>query len=42
MEKKVRKSLKHTSTGEKFMSRTLMAQVLRSTIDKCDLMKLKS
>jgi hypothetical protein len=30
------------NTGEKFLNRTSMAQVLRSTIGKWDLMKLKS
>jgi hypothetical protein len=34
IEKKVRKSLEHISTGEIFPNRTPMAQALRSTIDK--------
>jgi hypothetical protein len=38
----VGKSLEHICTGEIFLSRTPMAQALRSTIDKWDLMKLKS
>jgi hypothetical protein len=29
-------------TGDNFLNRTLMVQVLRSIIDKCDPMKLKS
>jgi hypothetical protein len=32
----------HFGTGEIFLNRTPMAQVLRTTIDKWDLMKLKS
>jgi hypothetical protein len=38
----VRKSLKHTDTGEIFLNRTPTAYVLRSRIDKCDLIKLQS
>ena len=41
IEKKVRKSLEHMGTGEKFLNRTPMAYVLRSTIDKWDLIKLQ-
>ena len=41
-EEKMGKSFKYISTGENFMNRTSMAQVLRSTIDKWDLIKLKS
>jgi hypothetical protein len=36
------KSLDFLVTGGNFLNRTLMAQALRSTIDKWDLMKLKS
>jgi hypothetical protein len=36
------KSLEHMGTGENFLNITPMAQVLRSTIDKWDLIKLKS
>jgi hypothetical protein len=42
IEEKVGKNLKHISTGENILNRTLMAQALRSTIDKWDLIKLKS
>ena len=38
----MRKSLKHTDTGEIFLNRTPTAYVLRSRIDKCDLIKLQS
>ena len=38
-EEKVRKSLEHIGTGEKFLNRTPMAYVLRSRIDKWDLME---
>jgi hypothetical protein len=38
----VGKTLEHISTREIFLKRTPMVQVLRSTIDKWDLMKLKS
>jgi hypothetical protein len=36
------KNLKTICTGEKFLNRTPMAYALRSAIDKCDLIKLKS
>jgi hypothetical protein len=42
IEEKVGTIFKHISTGENFVNRTLMAQALRSTIDKWDLIKLKS
>jgi hypothetical protein len=42
IEKKVGNSLKCSGTGEIFLNRTPIAQILRSTIDKWDLMKLKS
>ena len=35
-------SLEHIGKGDNFLNRTPMAQALRSTIDKWDLMKLKS
>ena len=35
-------SFKHINTEKIFLNRTLMAQALRSTIDKWDPMKLKS
>jgi hypothetical protein len=35
-------TLKHIVTGEIFLNRTPIAQALRSTIDKWDLLKLKS
>jgi hypothetical protein len=38
----VGKNLKHIVTGEIFLNRTPMAQVLRLTIDKWDLIKFKS
>jgi hypothetical protein len=38
----VRSRLKHISKGDSFLNRTPMAQALISTIDKWDLMKLKS
>jgi hypothetical protein len=41
IEEKVWKSLKHMDTGEIFLNRTPMADVLRFTIDKCDLTKLQ-
>ena len=40
--KKVRKSLKYICTGKNFLNRTPLIHVLRSTIDKWDLIKLKS
>jgi hypothetical protein len=39
---KVGKSLEHICTGVNFLNRTPMVQALRSTIDKWDLIKLKS
>jgi hypothetical protein len=42
MEEQVGNSLKHTATEENFLNRTPVAQVLRSTIDKGNLIKLKS
>jgi hypothetical protein len=42
IEENVVKSLEHINTGEVFLTKTQMAQVLRATIDKWDLMKLKS
>ena len=41
-EEKVGKSLEHMGTGENFLNRTPMAYALRSTINKLDLIKLKS
>jgi hypothetical protein len=38
----MKKSLKLNGTGRNFLNRTPMAQALRSTIDKWDLMELKS
>jgi hypothetical protein len=38
----VGKILEHTSTGKNFLNRTQIVQVLRSTIDKWDLMKLNT
>jgi hypothetical protein len=42
IEEKVGKDLEHIGTGNNFRNRILMAQALRSTIDKQDLIKLKS
>ena len=42
IEEKVRNSLELIGTGENFLNRTPMAQALRHTIDKWDLMKLKN
>jgi hypothetical protein len=42
IEEKVEKSLELIGTGGYFLNRTPMAHALRSTIDKCDLMKLES
>jgi hypothetical protein len=42
IEEKVEKSLKRIGTGEHFLNKIPVAQVLRSTIDNWDLMKLKS
>jgi hypothetical protein len=39
---KVGNSLEHNGTGDNFLNRTPMAQALRHTIDKWDLMKLQS
>ena len=41
IEEKVGNSFECTSTGGNFLNRTSMAQALRSTINKWDLMKLK-
>jgi hypothetical protein len=41
IEEQVLKNLKHMGTREIFLNRTLMAYVLRSKIDKWDLIKLK-
>jgi hypothetical protein len=40
--KKVGNNLERMGTGENVLNRTPMAQALRPTIDKWDLMKLKS
>ena len=42
IEEKVGKSLKDIGIGEKFLNKTAMACVVRSRIDKWDLMKLQS
>ena len=42
IEEKVGKNLELIGTGSNFQNRKPMAQALRSTIDKWDLMKLKS
>ena len=42
IEEKVGKNPKHMGTGEIFLNKMPMTQALRSTIDKWDLMKLKS
>jgi hypothetical protein len=42
IEEKEGKSLELIGTGGNFLNRTPMAHALRSTIDKCDLMKLES
>jgi hypothetical protein len=42
IEEKVRNNLKCIDTKEFFLNRTPMAQALKSTIDKWDLMKLKN
>jgi hypothetical protein len=42
IEEKVGNSLKCMGTGENFPNKTPISQVLRSTINKCDLRKLKS
>ena len=41
LEEIVENSFECIDTGVNFLDRTLMAQALRSTIDKWDLMKLK-
>jgi hypothetical protein len=42
IEEKVRKSLEYLNRGENFLNRTPMAYALRATINKLDLIKLKS
>jgi hypothetical protein len=42
IEKKVAESLKHMGTGEQYLNKTPMADALRTTIDKWDLIKLQS
>jgi hypothetical protein len=42
IEEKVGESLEDMGTGEKFLNRTAMACVVRSRIDKWDLIKLQS
>ena len=42
IEEKVGKSIEDMGIGEKFLNRTAMACVVRSRIDKWDLMKLQS
>jgi hypothetical protein len=42
IEKKLGKSFKHVCTGEIFLNKTSMVYALRSTINKWDLIKLKS
>ena len=42
IEEKVRCSLEHVGTGHYFLNITLVAQTLRSPINKWDLLKLKS
>ena len=42
IEEKVEKSLELIGRGGNFLNRTSVAHVLRSTIDKWDLMKLES
>ena len=39
---KVRESLQHMGTGEKFLKRTPIGYALRSRIDKWDLLKLQN
>ena len=41
-EEKVGNSLECIGTGDNFLNRTPMAQALRSTINNCDIMKLKN
>ena len=42
IKEKKRKSLKHIGTGKIFLNRTPVAQALKATIDKWDLIKWKS
>jgi hypothetical protein len=42
IEKKLRNSLEHIGKGDNFLNRPPTAQALRSTINKRDLVKLKS
>jgi hypothetical protein len=42
MEEKVKNSLECIGTGDNFLNRTPTVQALRSTINKWDLMKLKT
>ena len=42
IEDKMVNRLEHTSTGDNFLNRISISQVLRSTITKWDLMELKS
>jgi hypothetical protein len=42
MEEKMGKILERIGTGENFLNRTPMAQALRASFDKWDLIKLKS
>jgi hypothetical protein len=42
IEQKVGNSLELASTGNKFFNRTPVAQVLRTTINKCEVLKMKS
>jgi hypothetical protein len=42
LEEKVGNSLEHIGIGDSFLDRTAIAQVLRSTLNKWDFMKLKS
>ena len=42
IEEKVGKSLKHMSTGERFLTRTPMACAIRTRMNKSDLRKLQS
>jgi hypothetical protein len=42
IEEKVEKKLEHIGTGENFMNRIPMAHAQRSTIDKWDIIKVKS
>ena len=42
IEEKVGSTLEHIGTGNHFLNRTAAAWTLRETINKCDLLKLKS